>query len=134
MMNTPPPSRVLAPGRAKPSESLGDLVGVEPAIAAQAAAGVVVDHDIAHRAIALGLDDQPAFELQAGADHGRQGAGLAQQVGDRFGIVVARQHLVDGGAEADDPAAHGQAFDLECGDDVVEDASVGGDVGHGAVR
>jgi hypothetical protein len=133
MMNTPPPSRVLAPD-ARSLPRPWHFVGVEPAIAAQAAAGVVVDHDIAHRAVALGLDDQPAFELQAGADQGGQRAGLAQQVGDGLGIVVAGQHLVDGGAEADGPAAHGQAFDLECGNDVVEDAGVGSDVGHGEAR
>jgi hypothetical protein len=116
---------------------LGHLVGIEPAIAAQAAGGVVVDHDIAHRAVALGLDDQPALELQAGADQGGQGAGLAQQVGDRLGIVVTGQHLVDRRAQAHGPAAHGQALDLEGGNEVVGsgvEGGLGGDVGHGEAR
>jgi hypothetical protein len=134
MMNTPPPSRVLAPGPRETLRGLGDLVRIEAAIAAQAAAGVVIDHDVAHRPVTLGLDDQAAVELQAGADQGGQGAGLAQQVGHGIGIGVPRQHLVDGRAEADDATTHGQAFDLKRGNDVVEDAGVGSDFGHGEAR
>ncbi len=68
---------------------------IVPAIAAQGPGGVVVGHYIGHRPVALGLDDQAAFELQARAHQRRQRAGLAQQIGHGFGIVMAGQDLVD---------------------------------------
>ena len=122
MMKTPSPSRAWAPGGAKPASvcSSATRVGVVAAVAAQRALGVVVGDDVGHRPVALRLHDQPAVELQAGADQGGQRAGLAQQVGDGVGIVVAGQDLVDDRSQPREAAAHGLVFDLERRDQVVE--------------
>jgi hypothetical protein len=50
---------------------------------------------------------------------GGQGAGFAQQVGHRLGIVVPGQDVVHHRAQPRNAAAHGPVFDLEGGDDVV---------------
>ena len=107
MMKTPLAQQGARARPYEPRRGFSHALGVEPAIAAQGAAGVVVGHDVGHGAVALRLDDQPALELQARADQRREGAGLAQQVGHGFRIVVPGEHLVDGGTQADDPPAHG---------------------------
>ncbi len=107
--------------RAGPQESLrrlSHLVRIVPAIAAQGPRGVVVGHRQRDRPIALGLDDQPAVELEAGADQGGQGAGFAQQIGHGLGIGVAGEHLVDHPAQPRDAATYGRLLDLERSDNV----------------
>ena len=94
---------------------LGDAVGVVAAIAAQAAIAVVVGDHIGHRTVALSLDDQTPLELQVGADQRRQSAGLAEQIGDGLGIVVAREDFIDRAAQAGQPTAHGRAFEGDGG-------------------
>src|SRR5262249_39485676 len=107
--------------RARAGEAVADPfhpLRIEAAVAPEAARGVVVGHHIAYRPVALGLDDQPAVELQRGAHDRGEGAGLAQEVRHRLRIVVARQYVVDHLAQPDDPPADGPAFDLEGGDEV----------------
>ena len=53
---------------------------------------------------------------------------------DRRLVVVRNHPALIGRAEADDATTHGQAFDLKRGNDVVEDAGVGSDFGHGEAR
>lgn len=120
-------------GTGEPVRRLGDFGRVIPAIAAQRPAGAIVGDDIAHRPVALGLDQQTTLELQAGADQGGQGAGLAQQGGDRLGIGVGGQDLVDGGAQANQATAHGPALDLEGGGQVVGNGRLRRVIGHGGV-
>ena len=50
-----------------------------------------VDHQHAHRPVGLGLQDEAALELQRGAEQHGQHDGLAEQLGDRRRIVVARR-------------------------------------------
>ncbi|MNE16657.1 hypothetical protein D3C80_1096100 [compost metagenome] len=108
----------------------GHLVRVEAAEAAQMARRVVVGDDVAHRPVALGLDDQTALELERRADDGGQDAGFAQQGGDRLGIGVGRQDGVHRLAQSHQAAAHRPAFDLEGGGEVVRG---GGGMGGGRV-
>ena len=109
----------LGAGARETGRDLRHAVGVVAAIAAQAAVAVVVGDDIGDRPIALGLHDQPALELQVGADQGGQGAGFAEQIGDRVRVIVAGQDLVDGAAQARQAAAHGRTLYREGGDGVV---------------
>ena len=64
-----------------------------------------IDHQHAHRPVGLGLQDEAAFELQRRAEQHGEHDGLAQQLGDRHRIVVARQDRVDRGAKPDHAAA-----------------------------
>ena len=125
----------LGAGTGETGGGRGDRVGVEAAKATHGAVGVIVGDDEAHRAVALGLDDQPALEFQAGADEGGQGAGLAQQGRDGFRISVGGQDGVDGLAETDQPSAHRPALDLEGGGDIVDGGGIGRVIGHeGSLR
>ena len=58
---------------------------------------------------------------------------FAQQGRDRLRIGMGGQDLVDGVAETDQPAAHGPAFDLEGGREIVSRHGNGGGlvIGHG---
>ena len=105
----------------------GELVLVIAAVAAESPLGAIVTDNVAHRAVALGLDDQPPVEFERRTDQGGQRAGLAQQFGDRRRIGMGRQHGVDSRTHADDAAAHGLAVNLEGGNPVVGQA---GGVGH----
>ena len=72
----------------------------------------------------MGLYDEPALELQARSHEGRERAGFREEVGDRFGIFVSRQDVVDHGPEAHQPSAHLLTVQLEGGDQIV--CKVGG--------
>ena len=122
----------LGPRTHKAGADLGHAISVITAVAAQAPDRVIVGHHIAHRTIALSLHDQPSIKLQARADQSRKGAGLAQQIGHRFGIVMAGQDVVDHLAHAGNTAAHGLTLDLEGGDKIVGGTGgfSGGEVGH----
>ena len=123
----------LGAGTSEALGRLGHLGLVIAAVAAQRAVGAIVGDDIAHRAVALGLDHQPALELQAGADQGGKRAGLAQQGGDWLGIGVGGQDLVDGRAQPDQTAAHRPALDLEGGGQIVGNGGLRRVIGHGKV-
>ncbi|MNE15829.1 hypothetical protein D3C80_1087510 [compost metagenome] len=114
---------------------LGHLVRIKAAEAAHRPRRVVVGHHIAHRTVALGLDDQTALEFQRRADDGGQDAGLAQQGGDGLRIGVGRQDLVHDLAQPHQAAAHGPTFDLEGGGEVIgrsgEGLCGGRVIGHG---
>ncbi len=81
--------------------------------ATQPALGVVVGDDVADGARALGLEDQPALELQRGADDDRQHAGFAQEGGDDVGIVVGVQDVVERLAQPHQTPMHRMGFNDE---------------------
>lgn len=71
------------------------------------------------RAVALGLDDQLAFELQRSAEQHGERDGFGQQPRDGGGIIVPAENGVEHRAELHGTAAHIQTFDLERQDMVV---------------
>ena len=78
----------------------GDAGGVETGAGAHLARGGVVDDQHPHRPVALGLQDEAAFEFQRRAQQHGQHDGLAQELGHGDGVVVPREDGVDGGTEA----------------------------------
>jgi len=79
-----------------------------------------IDHQHAHRTVGLRLEDEAAVELERGAEQHREHDRLAQQLGDRWRIVVARKNLVERAVETHDAAAQVEASDLERQDRVLD--------------
>ena len=86
---------------------------IEPRIGAQAIRRLEVDDHERYRAIGLGLKNEAAFEFQRRAEQRRQYDRLAQQLGDRWGIIVFGQHIVERGAEPGQAAAQIERIDLK---------------------
>src|SRR5216684_3850917 len=97
----------------------GHPVGIEAGAAAHLAGRGVVDDQHPHRAVALRLQDEAAFELQRRAEQHREHDALAQQLGDGRRIAMARKNGIDGGPEADHAPAQVERLDLERQDGVV---------------
>lgn len=96
-----------------------DPRGVESCRGAQAVGRLEIHHDHLHRTIGLGLELEPALELQGRAQQHGERRRLTQQTRHRVGIAVAAQDSVDAGAEPDHAAAHVQRFHRERQGDVV---------------
>eukprot|EP01037_Dinobryon_pediforme_P009216 gene9216-9297_t len=109
----PLPEKSLSSWPGEPCRRLGHLEFVELAVASERAVCVVVAHDIAHRTVALGLNDEAALKLQTRPHEGGQRAGLGKQIGDRFGVFVSRQDIVDHRPQADQPASNLLTVQLE---------------------
>jgi hypothetical protein len=97
----------------------GDAGGVETGTGAHLARSGIVDDQHPHRPVALGLQDEAAFEFQRRPQQYGQHDGLAQELGHGDGVVVPRQDGVDGGTEAHHAAAQVERLDLERQDGVV---------------
>ena len=78
-----------------------------------------IGHQHVDRPVGPGLQDELAFEFQRGAEQHRQHAGFRQQAGDRLGIIVASEDVVEQRPELDGAAAHVQRADLERHDMIV---------------
>ncbi len=96
-----------------------DALAVEARTGPHPPAGHVVDHQHAHRPVALRLQDEAAVEFQRGAEQDGERDGLAEQLGDRRRIVVPREDIVDRGAEPHHAAAQIERRHLERQDGVV---------------
>jgi hypothetical protein len=79
----------------------------------------------AHRAVALGLQDEAAVEFEARAEHHRQHDGLAEQFCHRRRVIMAAQDGIDRGTEPYDAAAHVERLDRERQDRVIESGLIG---------
>ncbi len=93
-----------------------------------------IDHQHAHRAVALGLQDEAALEFEARAEHDGEHDGLAEQFCHRRGVIVTAQNGVDHGTQPHDAAADVERLDRERQDRVVETVAIGlanrnGDIG-----
>ena len=77
------------------SDCSGDAVLVETGQGAHLAGCGVVDHQHAYRPVALGLQDETAFELKHRTEQDREHDCLAQEPRDRRGIGVPAQNGVD---------------------------------------
>ena len=97
-----------------------DALGVKARASAHFAGRGEIDHQHADRAVALGLQNEPAFEFERGAEHDSQHDRLAQELGDRQRIVVAAQDGVDCRPKPDDAAAQIERTDFERQDRVVD--------------
>ena len=108
------------PGLVSPRlDRLRHRIGIEAGIAAKAIGRVEVDDDEVHRPIGLGLEDEAALELQRRADQRRQHHRLAEEAGDRRGIVVAVEDGVERRPEPDGAAAAIERLEREGHGDVV---------------
>jgi hypothetical protein len=86
---------------------------VKAGIGAQIAGRAEIRDQQVNRPVALGLNDQFAFEFERRAEQHRQCNGFGEQPGDRLGISVPAENRVDHRTELDNAAAHIQAIDLE---------------------
>ena len=68
----------------------GDAILVEARAGAHLAGRGEIHHQHAHRPVGLGLQDEAAVDLQGRAEHDGEHHRLAQQLGDRLRIGVAR--------------------------------------------
>jgi hypothetical protein len=84
-----------------------------------------IDDQHAHRAVALGLQDEAAVEFEARAEHHRQHDGLAEQFCHRRRVIMATQDGIDRGTEPYDAAAHVERLDRERQDRVIESGLIG---------
>ena len=80
-----------------------------------------VDHQQAHRAVGLGLQDEAAIDFQRRAEHDGEHHRFAHQLGDRLRIIVLLQDLVD-----HRPKPHHAAAQIERGHFERHDGVVGG--------
>ena len=64
-----------------------------------------IDHEHAHRPVALRLQDETAFEFERRAKHDREHDRLAEQLGDRQRVIVVAQDGIDRRPEPHDAAA-----------------------------
>ena len=97
----------------------GKAVLVEAGIGAQVPRRGEIRDKHVHRAIALGLDNQLAVELERGAQQDGQGDGFGQKSRHRLGVVMAAQNGVDHRTELHGTATHIEAIDLERQNSVV---------------
>ena len=103
------------------SDRRGDAVLVETGAGADLVGRGEIDDQHAHRAVALGLQDEAAVDLERRAEHHREHHRLAQQLGHRLGVGVAFENLVD-----ERPQPHHAAAQVERGDLERHDGVVGG--------
>jgi hypothetical protein len=73
-------------------------------IGAQSVRRIEIDDQKIDRSVGACLQDEPALELERGADQRGKGHSLAEQPGDRFGIAVTADDGVECGTEPDDAA------------------------------
>ena len=104
MARWPWPSSAPARGLAG-LDRAGHARRVEARAGAHLAGAAEIDHQHADRPVGLGLQDEAALDLQRRAEQHGQRDGLAEQLGDRRRIVVAREDLVDRRPEPHDAAA-----------------------------
>jgi hypothetical protein len=97
----------------------GDTACVEARAGAHRTGTTEIHHQHADRAVGLGLQDKAAFDLERGTQQHRQRDSLAEQPGNRQGIIVARENLVHGRSEPDHAAAEIEGCDLERLDGIV---------------
>ena len=106
-------------------DRLGDAFGVEAGAGPYLAGRGEIDHQHAHRPVALGLQDEAAVEFERGAEHDPEHDRLAEQLCHRRRIIVAAEDGVDRGAEPHDTAAQVERLDRERQDRVVAAGLVG---------
>ena len=93
-------------------------VGLGLGHAAQAQLLVAVDDEEVDRAAALELEGHAAGLLEIGGDEDGDGGHLAQETGDRGGIVASGQHFLPGAVELDEGATDVEVLEQEGADDV----------------
>ena len=98
----------------------GDALGIEAGAGPHLARRGEIDHQHAHRSVALGLQDEAAIEFERGAQHDREHDRLAEQLCHRRRIIVAPQDGVDRRPEPHDAAAQIERLDRKRQDGVVE--------------
>src|SRR4029450_202830 len=94
--------------------------GIKTGAAAHLAGCGVVDDQHPHRPVALGLENEAAFEFQGRTEQYGKHDPLAQKLRHRRGITVTRQDRVDGRAKTHEPATQIERLDLEGQDRVVD--------------
>ncbi len=72
-----------------------DPLGVETGAGPHVAGRGEIDHQHAHRSVALGLQDEAAVDFEARAEHDREHDRLAEQLGHRRRIIVTGQDGID---------------------------------------
>ena len=103
---------------------------VEPRERAQMRRRVEIDQKHGDRAVALGLQLEPAVHLQGRSEQGGERHRFRHQLRHRFWIVVALEELVDRRPEPHQSAPRTQGFDGERQHDVVDDLGRGGALEH----
>src|SRR6266508_1768986 len=106
-------------GRAN-CNGLRNAGGIKAGAAAHLTGRGVVDDQHPHRPVALGLENETAFEFQGRTEQYGKHNPLAQKLRHRRGITVTRQDRVDGRAKTHDPATQIERLDLEGQDRVVD--------------
>src|SRR4029450_3163450 len=94
--------------------------GIKTGAAAHLAGCGVVDDQHPHRPVALGLENEAAFEFQGRTEQYGKHDPLAQKLRHRRGITVTRQDRVDGRAKTHDPTTQIERLNLEGQDCVVD--------------
>ena len=97
-----------------------DARGIEAGAGPHFAGRGEIDHQHAHRPVALGLQDEAAVDFERRAEHDREHDRLAEELGHRRRIIVAAQDGVDRRPEPHDAAAQIERLDRERQDGVVE--------------
>ena len=85
---------------------LNDGLRIELGGGAQAQFGIALDHQQAHRTVAMDLHDDRTVEFQVGRQQRGGRHHFAQHFFDGRGVVVVRQHFAPRGRDVDEFAAH----------------------------
>ena len=97
-----------------------DALGIEAGAGPHLAGRGEIDHQHAHRSVALRLQNEAAVELQRRTEHHREHDRLAEQFRNRRRIIVAGQNGIDRSPEPHDAAAQVERFDGKRQDRVVD--------------
>ena len=98
----------------------GDTLGVKPRAGSYFAGRSEIDHQHAHRAVALRLQNKPPLEFEGRAQHDGQHDRFAEELGNRQRIVMAAQDGIDCGSEPHNAAAQIKRSYLERQDRIIE--------------
>ena len=98
---------------------------VETGVAAQGAVAGDVGHHHAERPVALGLQGEDSVVLEPTGERRGQCQGLGEHGGGGFGIAMAAEDGVEGGAEPYQPPAHAQRLHLKGLHEVAQGRATG---------
>lgn len=102
------------------SDGRGDTLGIKACAGSYFAGRGEIDHQHAHRAVALRLQNKPALEFEGRTQHDGQYGRFAEELGNRQRIVVAAKDGVDCRSEPHNAAAQIKRSYLERQDCIIE--------------